>query len=135
MTTITPVSFREQVYAPLQTQKSESSAPIFNFDDQNPVRQNNGGDEVRFDAQGYPIADGTTLMLREEERVLLGLIKKPAQYTYIANGRETIGEIKQKFHIKDGAIKKCNPCIRDDYWTPDKGREIYFYKEDIDTQK
>ena len=61
----------------------------------------------------------------------LGFTVREAYYIYEATGYETIGEIKQKFKLKDGAIKRGNPCIRDDGWTPSKNYEICIYEADI----
>ena len=74
-------------------------------------------------------------LYRPEEKVLFGLIKKEAQYTYKADGKECIAEIKEKFGLKDGAIKECNPQIRDDDWVPPKDYEIFFYEKDANYNK
>ena len=59
---------------------------------------------------------------------------KKAQYKYIATGRETLHDIKEKFNLKDGALKRCLPHLRDDDHTPNKGYEIFFYEEDVKTE-
>lgn len=59
---------------------------------------------------------------------------KKAQYKYIATGRETLHDIKVKFNLKDGAIRRCDPYLRDNDHTPEKGKEIFFYEEDVKTE-
>ncbi|GEM_PF-6387204 len=86
--------------------------------------------ELIFDKDGYPVPDGETLKVSEK-----GLFKKRSEYTYKANGKESVNDIKAKFHLKDGALRKCNPYIVDAEWIPEKGRDIYFMKDDIDTGK
>jgi len=56
---------------------------------------------------------------------------KKAQYKYIATGRETLGDIKKKFNLKDGAIRRCDKYLKDDDHVPEKGKEIFFYEEDV----
>ena len=77
-------------------------------------------------------ADG---LYRPEEKFFFGLKTRKAQYTYKANGKESISEIKEKFGLKDGAISKCNSQIRDDNWIPPKDYEIFFYEEDANRQE
>ena len=85
---------------------------IFNFDDQNPVGNKKQPYEVKFDKDGYPIPDGETLQLTPQEKhsYLWGLItyETGGEYTYIANGKENIAEIKDKFHLNKGAIHNSN---------------------------
>ena len=92
---------------------------------------------VQFDKDGYPVPDGKALILHDEEEVrfLWGLFKfkKGAEYEYKADGKEYIQDIKEKFHLKDGAIHRCNSTIRDDGYQPRKGTVIYFMKEDVNT--
>ena len=136
MTKINPISFNnENPINPTSTEQSPKETAIFNFDDQNPVENGKPPYVVKFDKDGYPIPDGETLSLTPKGTILFGLIKTGGEYTYIANGSENIGEIKAKFHLRDGAIRRCNPNIRDDYWKPDAGRKIYFMQDDIDTQR
>ena len=86
--------------------------------------------KVNFDENGYPIPDGDTLTISEK-----GLFTKKAEYIYKADGKESIREIKAKFNLKDGAIRKCNYYIVDVDWVPEKGRQIYFMRDDINTGK
>ena len=90
--------------------------------------------EINFDKDGYPIPDGERLRYIPGDTVtFLGFVvseKKP-EYVYRADGKEFIADIKEKFNLKEGAIRKCNPAIRDDGYQPPKGTEIYFMKEDI----
>ena len=65
---------------------------------------------------------------------MFGLITREAQYTYYANGQESIAEIKAKFSLKDGAITKCNRNIQDDDWIPPKDYEIFFSEKDANCQ-
>lgn len=71
---------------------------------------------------------------RSEEKFFFGLITRKAEYTYYADGKESIAEIKAKFGLKDGAIAKCNG-ISDENYIPEKGKEIYFYEEDANCNK
>lgn len=71
---------------------------------------------------------------RGEEKFFFGLFTREAEYTYYADGKESIAEIKAKFGLKDGAIAKCNGISDDDY-VPEKGKEIYFYEEDANCNK
>ena len=70
---------------------------------------------------------------RSEEKFFFGLITRKAEYTYYADGKESIAEIKAKFGLKDGAIAKCNGISDDDH-VPKEGKEIYFYEEDANCQ-
>ena len=87
--------------------------------------------QVKFDSKGYPVPDGKYLQYVPEESFLLGLITRDAEYIYIANGRESIKDIRAKFHLKDGALRKCNSEIVDANWIPSKGKKIYFEKNDV----
>ena len=141
MVKINPASGSNNEFSINQTQseKSPKDIVIFNFDDQNPVGNKKQPYEVKFDKDGYPIPDGETLQLTPQEKhsYLWGLItyETGGEYTYIANGKENIAEIKDKFHLNKGAIHNSNRYIRDDGWTPEKGRKIYFMRGDIDTQR
>ena len=107
----------------------ESSIELF---DNN--RKNNTTYQVIFDKNGFPVPDGKILTLKEDASFFLGAIKRKAEYTYTCSGNESIKDIKNKFHLKDGAIQSCNSYINDDEWVPEKGRKIYFYKEDVVTK-
>jgi len=136
MTKINPSANNNEIPHNLpKIEKSPKNIVIFNFDDQNPVENKKQPFEVKFDKDGYPIPDGDRLTLVPKGTALFGLIKTGGEYTYKANGKENIGEIKAKFHLKDGAIEKCHPNIKDDYWKPDKDYKIYFMQDDIDTQR
>lgn len=139
MVRINPFSINNQTESnPAKAEKSPEEIVIFNYDDQNPAGQNQRPFEVQFDENGYPIPDGDRLKFTPEKTFtfLFGLFKhtRNAEYVYTANGRENIADIKAKFHLKDGAINKCHPNIRDDGYQPPKGTLICFMKEDIDTQ-
>ena len=71
---------------------------------------------------------------RGEEKFFFGFITRKAEYTYYADGKESIAEIKAKFGLKDGAIAKCNGISDDDH-VPKEGKEIYFYEEDTNCNK
>lgn len=72
-----------------------------------------------------------TLTYQAGEKFFFGLIERKAQYTYQTSGTETIADIRTKFGLKDGALKKCNSYIVDAEWVPQKGKLIYFNEEDI----
>lgn len=72
-----------------------------------------------------------TLTYKAGEKFLWGLIERKAQYTYQASGRETIADIRAKFGLQDGALRKCNSYINDAEWVPEKGKLIFFNEEDI----
>lgn len=71
---------------------------------------------------------------RGEKKFFFGLYTRKAEYTYYADGKESIAEIKAKFGLKDGAIAKCNG-ISDENYIPEKGKEIYFYEEDANCRE
>ena len=66
-----------------------------------------------------------------EKKHIFGTNK--AQYIYKASGRETLKDIKEKFNLKEGAIKRCNPYLKDDDHMPNKGTKIFFFEEDVKT--
>ena len=139
MKKIEPISFKGYSQETEKVEKSPKDIVIFNFDNQNPVGDKKQPYEVKFDKDGYPIPDEERLVLHEAEDVpiLFGLFKvhKDAEYAYVADGKEQIWKIKDKFHLKDGAINKCNKNIKSDNYQPSKGTVIYFMKDDIDTQR
>lgn len=80
------------------------------------------------------IKDKTLYVRKGNSFKILGLtfLENPTRYVYIANGRETIGDIKRKFGIKDNAIREMQPWIKDDEtYIPDEGVEIVFAKNKV----
>ena len=54
-----------------------------------------------------------------------------AVYTYICDGTDTAGSIREMFNLKDGALRKFDTHIFDIHRPYPKGHEIKFYEEDI----
>lgn len=74
------------------------------------------------------LAENDRLTYTEPTKIL-GITLRDGFYTYKANGKESIGDIKKKFGIPDKAIEKMNNYIKDDGFVPDKDKEIYFQFE------
>ena len=71
------------------------------------------------------LKDGS--LVYNEPYKLLGFITlSNGYYTYIPKNGETIGDIKQKFGIKDGVISSMNPVYDDDYCPAQDKRSIVF---------
>lgn len=79
------------------------------------------------------LKDGS-LTYTPEEKFFFGLYTREAQYTYTANGKETIADIKKKFGLSDGAISKCNDNIQDNNYVPQAGVKIFFDEKDVGTR-
>ena len=73
------------------------------------------------------LLDGSLILHKGKEYKIFGfsIYKTNDEYEYIADGKETIGYIKNKFGIKDGKIKELNPYIKDDNYQPQRGKSIY----------
>ncbi len=116
-----------------QTEKKDNFfEPLLEFNKQTGVDQNPKKQDCKNNID-QALKNGSLIYHPGQKNCFLFKDRK-AEYEYHANGRETIGMIKEKFGLKDGAIRKCNPNIKDDDWMPPKGQKIFFYEEDVDSK-
>jgi len=85
-------------------------------------------------ARNRALAEGSLKIIPEkiEKRWLLKDKVTPAKYEYTCNGRESLGQIKAKFGIKDKALQKHLSWLRDDEHIPPKDYKIYFNVTDVE---
>ena len=63
---------------------------------------------------------------------IFGIEVTKSSYTYTLKNSERVDQIKKKFGIKDNAIQKNQPWIKDDYAWLNAGTQITFNVEDLD---